>query len=241
MLATPLYDVGGIKQKLNPGDLINTMEQTFAVVDAAAHTYPGHELARGEIIRSGGAALADVLPTADGLIKALIGSLYTSPATAGFASYSTALVSEFNPSLQPIQAGSSFRRTWINNNTDVLTLTAPASSGITIAGTATIPTVNWREFIIRILNSTPTLLLIGTTANASKVLSNFNKDLINNITPGMSVYGVGIGASAKVTAVNRDAGTISVDVNSTADADNIAITFTPTVVVTTLRGGTLNN
>lgn len=242
MLAQPLYDVGGIKQKLNPGDIINTMEKTIAIVDAAAHTYPGGEITQGEIIRSGAAAVTDVLPTADQLVKALSGSLYTGPTSASFNSaINTTFVGEFPAGLQPIPIGSSFRRTIINNNTDTLTLDVPANAGITISGTATIATVNWREYIIRILNSTPATLLQATTTNASKVLSNINLNLIKSLTPGMSVYGTGIGASAKITAVNPNAGTVTVDVNSTATADNIAVTFTPTVVVQTLRGGTINN
>lgn len=244
MLFQPLYDVGGIKQPVAAGDILNTREQTVAIDGAADATLVGRDITRGEMIISGGAAIALTLPSAEDIIKQLVGSIGLGVANASFQSaLNTQFVGEFgNLAQNMLPPQSSFRRVMINNNSNTVTLAAPATSGISISGTATIPTVNWREFIIRILATGPTQLIPGiTTTNASKVLSNVDAALMKTIRVGMSIYGTGIGASAKVTAVNVDARTITTDVNSSATADNIAVTFTPTVIVQTLRGGTLNN
>ena len=55
----------------------------------------------------------------------------------------------------------------------------------------------------------------------------------------MSVYGAGIAAATKVAAVNRDTGTITLDTATTATANNVGVTFTPTVTVRGLRSGTV--
>lgn len=240
MLVSPLYNVGSMEQNLSLGDFINTAEDTYAIANAAGVTLIGGDLVRGDILRSGAAGVSDALPTADDLIKALIGSINKISPPDNAPLIPTQVVQLAWPAnLIPVFPGSSFRRTIINNNTGTLTLTVPANSGISLLGTTTIITVNWREYLIRILNSSPITIISVTTTNTTLTLTNVDLTLINNITPGMSVFGTGIGAAAVVTAVNRDTGIISVSVASTATANNIAVTFTPTVTVRGLRSGTV--
>lgn len=108
------------------------------------------------------------------------------------------------------------------------TNTITLGAGMTAVGTKDIIASNIRDYILTLTSDNKrTRVVSGTTTNASLVLSNISATDLDNIGVGMAVTGTGIGASAKVTAVNRTNSTVLVDVVSTATADNIAITFTP--------------
>lgn len=244
MLARPLMMMGAVKEPMNPGDILDLSEPAlYAFAAAADITLVGKDVIQGEVDISGGAAVTITLPTADQLVKAIAGSMnkQSPPDNALYGNLASQAAGPFQwpANVSPINPGSSFRRVFRNGNSGTTTFAAPATAGVTISGTATVLTVLWVEFLIRFLASAPTVLLSATTTNANKVLTNVDQNLINNVVPGMSVYGTGIGASAKVTAVNYDARTITVDVNSSATADNIGVTFTPTVVWQRLRSGTV--
>ena len=70
-------------------------------------------------------------------------------------------------------------------------------------------------------------------------LSGFTQAQLKNIGVGMAITGTGIGASAKVLAVNLTAGTVIASVASTATASNIAMTFTPQADLLGLRTGAI--
>jgi hypothetical protein len=240
MLVQPLYNIGGVKQEWGVGDMFNTREKTVAVDGAASFTYAAADFAGGDLIVGGGAGVTGTLPTADQIIKAIMGNIFQQPSSVPYHGYSTAPVQDLT-FLTMIPPNSSFRRTVINNNSSTLTHAAPSNGGVTISGTATIATANWREYIVRIMEASPAIAIVGSTTNASKALTNLNKDQARQVRVGMSIYGTGIGASAKVAAVNYDTGAVTTDVNSSATADNILITFTPTVILQALRGGNVNN
>jgi hypothetical protein len=227
-----------------PGDIMSTFElEPVAIANAAGVNITAQQLVAQDIERSGAVAVADTLPTADAIVKALIGSInkISPPDNMLYGTTPTQSVELAWPAnLNPLMPGSSFRRIIRSANTGILTISVAASSGVTLLGVTTIPITSWREYLIKILNSSPTVALSATTTNTTLVLTNVDKTAILNITTGMSVFGVGIGAAAVVTAVNRDLGTVSVSVASTATADNIVVTFTPTVTVRGLRSGTPN-
>lgn len=241
MLIAPTYQLGPITMNFMAGDILNTNEATFGVVNAGANTYVGGDLVRGDIRRSGNAgAAADVFPTSDDLVKSLAGSLngISPPSNALYGTLAQQTVQLAWPAnLMPFIPGSSFRRTIINTNGGTITHSIQASTGASLSGTTTILTNVWREFLIRILNSSPATTVSFTTTNATLTLTNGDPLLVNNITTGMSVYGTNIGAAAVVTGVNRDTGTVSVSVASTGTANNIGVSFTPTVVFEGLRSG----
>jgi hypothetical protein len=199
-------------------------------------------LIRSEYIAlTGGAAHTLTFPSADAIVKAIIGSLnkLSPPDNALYGTLPNQSVqTQWPANLQPLQFGSSFRRTFRNENSGITTFAAPASAGILTLGVLTVATILWAEFLFRILNSSPAVTIGLTTTNTTLTLTNVPAELIANVTPGMSVYGTGIGAAAVVTAVNQDTRVITVSVASTATADNVGVLFTPTVTIQRLRSGT---
>lgn len=247
MLVSPLWQMGGIEAPMFPGDVLNTNESVQTIALDAAYTYSGAEIAFGDIFRtliSG--AVTDVFPTANQLIDALRGNVnvVTPPSNELYGSQPSRSVQLAWPAnLMPFQPGSTFRRTIVETTAFIITMDIPASGGITLAAApyniTAIAASSWREFVFKIMNSSPTVIIPVGQVNATKPLTvpAAYLDMINNITPGMSVYGTNIAASTKVAGVNRDTGIITLDTNVTATLSLNAVTFTPTVVVYGLRSG----
>jgi hypothetical protein len=244
MLLQLTGNIGAIEAPMYPGDLINTFElEPSSINNAAGVTYTSAQIVNQDLDRSGAVAVSDTLPTADQIVKALIGSinLISPPANALYGTLPTQTVQLAWPAnLNPLMPGSTFRRIIRSANTGVLTIAVQANSGVSLLGTTTIAATSWREYLFKILNSSPLVVIPLSTTNANQNLTNVDPTLILNITVGMSVFGTGIGASAVVDAVQRDTGVIHVSVASTATADNVAVTFTPTVTVRGLRSETPN-
>lgn len=232
-----------IVRDTNLGDVLDALDPGLTTVnDAAAHTYTALELVPADVDRTGalGGATADNWPTAAQIIGALEGNkqVLSPPGNALYGTEGSKSVTRQWPSMGVLGRNASFRRTIRNNNTgQTITMTAPASSGISVSGTMTIATNKWREFLFRILNSAPSCTLSATTVNGSKTISAIDLNLISQVSPGMSVYGTGIAANTRVDGVNLDAGTIHLDTNATADGTLIGLTFTPTVVISNVRAG----
>jgi len=206
MQVRPQVYAGGLATKAGPG--MPLMEQLSPAYNATAAgtTLTANELLSGWLIRSngGGAIYTDVLPTTDSIISALLAS--------GAAP----------------QVGDCLR--FIFQNTIAYAATITLGSGM-VAGSGTVTAVAasvTRIFFLTLLATKPTVTLPGvTTTSGNKILSNISAADLAKIMPGMAVTGTGIGASALVVGVAPDAGTCTVDVNSTASADNIAVTFAP--------------
>lgn len=156
----------------------------------------------------------------------------TGPNAAGFTD-TLPSVDSILAAVPTLSKGDNFNL--VVRNTSNQTGTIAAGTGMTLTGTATIATNKAREFMVTINNQKRTVTLSGTTTNASATLSGFTAAQLANVEPGMAVSGTGIGVSAKVIGVSPDAGTITVDVVSTATASNVGITFTPTADVQSLR------
>lgn len=224
------FSPNGIAEIMAPGDLLDIAENPiFVITDNDDATLTGSDLARTLIEQTGAAsgAVVTTLPTANQLVAALRGALGLYPVQPAYM-FTQVANFQWPGMLDIIPPGSSYRFLFRNSTGQTITLTAPATSGVTVSGTATIATAKAGLYLLRILNSAPAVTIAVSTTNASKVLSNVPLADINRIIPGMSVYGTGIGASAKVVSVNYDAGTINVDVNSSATADLIGVSFTPT-------------
>ena len=244
MLMQLTGNIGPIEQPMYPGDLINTMElEPVAIANAAGVNVTAQQLVAQDIDRSGAVAVTDTLDTADNIVKALIGSInkISPPDNSLYGTLPSQIVQLAWPAnINFLLPGSTFRRVIRSANTGILTIAVVANSGVSLLGATTIAATSWREYLIKILNATPTTIIGATTTNANAVLTNVDTNLINNITNGMSVFGAGIGAAAVIVAINRDLGTVTLSVNSTATASNVAVTFTPTVTVRGLRSGTPN-
>jgi hypothetical protein len=237
------FNMNHIARDMNPGDILDLSENPLIVVNSAVGvTLTPAQLLGQDIDRTGAAAgaIADTLPSADQIVNFLAGNknLVTPPGNALYGTEPNKSVQLQWPAMLGVIPPYSTLRRFIRNGVgQVLTVQAAANSGVTVSGTATIAASKWREFLIRILNSTPAAMLSVTTTNASAALSAVDLNLVNQITAGMSVYGTGIAANAVVVGVNRDAGTITMDQAATASGSLIAITFTPTVTLQNLRAG----
>jgi hypothetical protein len=183
-------------------------------------------------------AVATTLPSADQIIAAIKGNanVIVPPTNSPYAP-DVAPPMQWPSNLGVFEPQMTFRWVIRNLNAGTTTLTAPANVGVSISGTATIATVKWREYIVRILCSAPTVVVGCSTTNANKVLNTTDLETLKKVQIGQSVFGVGIGASAVVRAIDYNTGNITVDVNSTATAGLVAVTFTPTVTFTNLRAG----
>lgn len=203
MLGRPFLRFNGSEQAAAAGYRSMSPRRVYLEATAASMTLTPAHIASGYVVRSGQAgAIGDTLPTVDQLLAAF-------PELTRGDTFDFILVSST-----------------ANLNTPV------AGTGMTLAGTTTVPASQMRKYLFT-LTSEPkrTRICVGTTTNASGVLSNFSALDLANIGVGMAVTGTGAGASAIVTAVNLSNLTVTVSVVSTATADNIALTFTPQMEV----------
>jgi hypothetical protein len=105
--------------------IISNFSRSFqTLANAAGQTLTVAQSVNAILLRSGAAAVTDTTPTAAAIVAALA-----------------------NPG-----NNDTFRLTIINTNTG--TLTIGAGTGVTLAGTTTIPTVNTREYVGVITNAT---------------------------------------------------------------------------------------
>jgi hypothetical protein len=249
MLKAPMSMVGGLETQFWPGDLLNLSENLQTIASDTAYTYSGKEIASGDIFHTLiSANRIMTLPGSDDIIAALMGNLNAvSPPNNELyglqPNRSVTLAWPANAS--PIQPGSTFRRLIVSTTAFSITMAVPASKGISLGAAPYDQTViaasTWREYLFKILNSSPTVIIPVDQTTGTKPLTvpASNLEAIRNITPGMSAYGTNIAASTKVAAVNQDTGVITLDTNVTATIANNPVTFTPTIVMYGLRSGTL--
>lgn len=221
-----IYD-GAFQRRCLPGDVpaVGLIAAALATVGAGAIT--AAMLLAGNIRRTGPTAgYTDTLPTSEQICAAIRGYGFTGDYVSGL--------------------GFVFRH--INTVAYAATLAVPASSGISLS-TSVFSTVtanaasSWRDYFVEFASApVPSKQLSVTTINGSKRLILSSEVPAGSLVNGMSVYGTGIGASAKITNVIYDASGISevyVDVNSTADGSMIVATFNPTIVVHSIGSGAL--
>lgn len=253
MLASPVV-IGeqgqAVQRPLMPGDVLKTGDLgTPFVVDETAGgvTLTSAQFALSLVpaleVSGNAGAVATTLPTAQGIIDGIRGnaSVIVPPTNSPYDSGH-----EVNPPMQwpPMPALSpmdAFR--WIVRNLNGAgnnTITAQASSGVTVSGTATLATNTWREYVVRVLCAAPTVVVGCVMTNALLTISTTDTETLKKVQVGQSVYGTNIGAAAVVTRVNYDTGVIGVSVaNTGTSATPLGITFTPTVVFNNLRAGTV--
>lgn len=246
LFAPALYRNGPVTSEFRSGQVEDTHERDLPVAEdqTAGHTtLDANKLLSGFVETSGSAAARNLTtPSADQICAALRGGFGQDvpPVNSPFDSaHNSAPEKEFPSNLGVIHPGASFRFVLRNENTTAGAVTILAGTGVTLSVGAAVAIAAWVEYLVKVKNSTPTVTGSVSTTNASAVLSNVSAELLNKVTPGMLATGTGLGAAPnRVAAVNRDARTITLSVVSTATADNIAVTFTPEVAITRLRGGT---
>jgi hypothetical protein len=136
-----------------------------------------------------------------------------------------------------LSSGDSF--TFLLRNTVAQALTLAVGTGWTLGSNTAVAASLVREYLVTINSTKAAKVFTATTTNASATLSNVSEADIVDLQPGMALTGTGIGASAKIIAVNANDNTVVVDVVSTATADNIAVTANPTATIEGVRSSTL--
>lgn len=234
------YNDGDVARPFSLGDMMDTQEQFTALTTAGAGTILAAAIAGGSLKRTGPAgAFNDTFDTANNIINALSGNA---------ASLSTQASQNFNPSFQTVtfgttyvqpgqpQPGASFRWLYLNTVAFAMTAVAPANAGIVLSTNVNVAASLVRQYLFQILNGSPTQLVNGNLTNASGVVTGLNLSQTNVITPGMSVYGTSVGASAKVQSVQAGVG-FTTDVVATGTVLS-ALTLTPTISITGLFSAT---
>lgn len=201
MLQRPISRANGAAGPMTGGNRLFDGRQLMAV-DGANQAIPVAALIAGIVNRTGsGGATGDSLPTVDSIIAAI----------------------------PELNRGDSIGFQIRMPDANAITLTVGA--GMTAVGTVNVAASNIREYLLTLTSGASRTRVcsgsISTVAALVKTISNLTAADLAAISVGMAVTGTGIGAAAKVTAVNQTAGTVLVSVDSTATADNVAITFTP--------------
>lgn len=207
MFARAQITQGGMDSRAGPGTPLLTQLIPAANATAAGTTLTANEILSGWLIRSngGGAGYSDTFPTADSMISAM------------------------NSAAMGPSVGDCFK--FVFQNTVAFLMTFVTNTGL-VSGTGTLNAAasTTRTYLFTLLSTKPTVTIPGvTTTSGNKFLTNISAANLATIMPGMGVAGTGIGASALVVGVSPDAGTCTVDVNSTATADNISVTFNPRI------------
>lgn len=226
---------GGVPAKhVDPGDLLLLGEAVNqSLVTIGAGTWTATQIVSGLIYRTGPTAgYTDTTDTAAAILAALAG----------------------NQPAAEVMPGTSFRLLLVNSVAFALTFAA----GVGVAtgvGVLNVAASTWREYLLTVLNATPSQIITCGTTNASAVvtfvlppgmlslpLGSVPNPQGVNITPGATVSGTGITAGTTVIGLTYGQGGITgvtLSANATATNNLVALTFGPTVKIDGLRSGTL--
>lgn len=241
MLLRPLsLNDMAITRPFSLADVLDTQEQFTALTTAGAGNITAAMIAGGSLKRTGPAGVFnDTFDTPNNILIALSGN---------GAQVSTSGVPAFNPSFQAVtfgllfqqpgqpQPGASFRWLYLNTVAFAMTALATANSGLTLSTNVNVAASLVRQYLFQIVNGTPQSLVNGQLTNASGVVTGLTLAQTNLITPGQSVFGTSVGASAIVSSVQPGVGfTASVVATATVLS---AITLTPSITLTGLFSAT---
>ena len=218
---------GGMQRQNSIGDVLLTGAIATAVTTAGAASLTAAAVLGGVIRRSGPAAgFTDTWPTAEQICAALRGHGNNADHVPGLG----------------------FSLRYINTVAQANTMAVPANEGISLS-TATFssvvncPASSYKDYFVELVSApVPAISVTGATFNGTKRLLLAAEAAPGSIVPGMSVYGTGVGASAKVTNLIYGTAGIKevwVDVASSADGSNIILSLKPTVVVHSTGSGAL--
>jgi hypothetical protein len=223
MLARAIVAGGpAMSRSVQPGDILASGEVYQALAGDVNSTITAALIAAGLINRTGmTAGRTDTTDTADAVLKAMGGNDYQVNIVPGSA---------FRFSYRQAAA---FATTW-----------AHGRGWIAGIGTLDVPASNIRDYLCRILNSTPEVALTGATTNANAVVTLAVPQAPGVITPGMLVSAAaGITAGTKVAGVQYGDSTnrinmdkivaITLDQNATATNAANALTFSPVIEIST--------
>lgn len=208
-----------------PGDVFLSGEIIAPLTTAGAGTLTAALITSGIIRRTGPVgAYTDTTDTSTNILNALAGN--------------TGNISNVMP-------GNTFRFLFLNSVAQAMTFAG--GLGVIVGADVNVAASVNREYLVTVLNSTPQTLFGQDTTNASAALSFANTGLsiqdqlarLDTIDVGMVVSGVGIPVNSTVIGINFATRVITLSANATATANNVGITFLPSVRIEGLRAGTV--
>jgi len=207
-----------------PGDIFLSGEIIAPLTTVGAGTLTAALITSGIIRRTGPTGdYTDTTDTAANILNALAGNTGN------------------NSNVMP---GSTFRFLFINGVAFIMTFAG--GLGVVVGAAVNVAASVNREYLVTVLNSTPQTLFGQDTANANPALSFANTGLsiqdqlarLDAIDVGMVVSGAGITAGTTVIGINFATRVITLSANATATANNVGITFMPSVRIDGLRAST---
>lgn len=210
-LAAPIVFDNGMARAFCMGDVMQSNEVQQAIANAAGVTWTAGQAISALLFRSGAAGVSDTTPDSN---TWLLGMIQNNLVAAGATT----------PAGVPV--GTSYRMRLMNSNTGTLTIVA--GTNVTLAGTTTIATVNFRDYLVTVLNGTPQQVFAATTTNTSAVITGLSAAQTSLLSPGMAVSGTGISGGATVLSVQPGVG-VTISSNATATGTLVALTFAPRI------------
>lgn len=209
------YD-SGLPRQLQVGDLLGGGEQILASNTSNALTITGAMLLVGNMLRAPTAAATDTLDTAANLVSALLSGMANSVLSNGLT----------------------FRARWICTTANAITVQATANTGVTVNRGA-VNASSSKEFLVTIVNGTPAQTTVGTTVNASAIISGVPTSVLNQLSVGMIVTNAVAGLQGTtITAINTSSNTVTMSGNANAtNISPVAISFSPVVQIDGLGQG----
>lgn len=202
------------------GDLVAMNEDiNDALVTIGAGVILGSMLASGILRRTGPTGgYTDTTDTADGIVAALLNSYYYN-------------VNGANTPIG-ISPNTSFRLRYLN--TVAFAMVLAGGTGVTLSGGNTgIAASSVKDYLITILNGTPSSIQQANTINASAVVTGMNPKTMQQVTAGQLVSGTNIQAGSTVLSVQPGVG-VTLSLTASGTATNSALTFGPRVQIESL-------
>lgn len=214
MLGTPLIMDTDVARAVQPGDLLLTGDRLTPIVNAGNITITGANMLTGIVDHSGGTAPTATFDTASNIIAQLLANVYRGSGAN---------------TPRGMQNGTSFRLTYINRNSGILTFASTANTGVTLVNMGTLAAASVRTAIVTLNNSTEPSIAVGTSTSGSAIVTAMSQKDTSKITAGMLVTSTVFAAGTTVLSVQQNSVTLST--NATATASLNALTFSPVITV----------
>lgn len=215
MAIRPAVFDGGLLRPLQVGDvLVGGETTTNTLTTAGAGTITAAMLTGGILTRSGpGAGFTDTTDTAANIVAALAGQANLN--VGGYA----------------VPNGTTDRLIYIN--TVAFAMTLAAGSGVTLGANVNIAASSVKDYLITVTNGTPPQIFAATVDGSTKVITGLSQTQTNLLSVGMAVTGTGIAASSVIASIQPGVG-VTLNNNTTVAGSLVALTFNPTITITSL-------
>ena len=210
----PVVFDGGMQRQILSGDVVGGTEILSSQTTAGSGTLTAALLTSGIINRTGpGAGYTDTTDTAQNIINALVAG-YNYNANAGL---STGVA---------VQSGTTFRLRYIN--TVAFAMTLAAGSGVTITANGNVNVSSVKDYLLTVVNGTPTQIYAVNQVNASAVITGMTQAQTAALSVGMVVTGTSL--SGSIISIQQGVG-VTLSANASATLNLNTATFSPAVSI----------